>query len=222
MNNASYSASQAILSALSARDLTRSSLAAVFLQALQQQLGIAAGLVVHRTTDAGGWKHLAGELPHGESADPYSYDRRESVACGVYNSFLPAPYTSSTVHSLAVILWCESRDQRLLATSVLADLSSLIEFALRQADDLKELRATREYAATALAFPRGSDDQLAYMLLDAATNVTSRWHSLTFWRVSRIEACLEKVAELTEPRQEMLTRATIPGWLGQEPIVQFP
>src|ERR1035438_3530203 len=102
----------------------------------RQGLGTTAGVVVHRAPDPDGWKLLAGKLPYGESTDPYTYDHRESVPYHVYNSFLTAPYSSSTAQSLAVILWCDSKQGRSLASTILDELSTLVEFALRQADDL--------------------------------------------------------------------------------------
>jgi hypothetical protein len=69
-----------------------------------------------------------------------------------------------------------------------------MEFILLQCEMLKVYRATRSRARVAMLFPRGSDDQLAYMLLEVAKQAISEWITLSFWRTSRTTGTLERIA----------------------------
>jgi hypothetical protein len=201
------------LNELPRRDLTTPSVGKALHIFLVKRFDGASVAVTHKPTSLSTWRFLAGRDCSGNNWDPGSYDGRESFVAMVFSPHEMSAVNRPSGYLLGAIICCSSPEQKRAVRKDLEDLRGTLEFCLKYADEIKALKATKYYAKETLLFPRGSDGELAYLLLKQAKAIIPDWVSLSFWRVSRTAKSLERVAELNPTPRVHLPNESISDWV---------
>ncbi len=132
--------------------------------------------------------------------------------------------------TIAVLVRCTSQSQHRFATQLLKVLATSATATVRLGFSDRIERTAFSLMQNASLFPRASDDDVAYTCLHSAVKVAPQWYSASFWRTSRTECTLEKIAELNNPKREVAREAlsewrcdpSLPSWRRASRLADVP